>query len=58
MFSPGVGGTASGKYGGGGGGVLINGKGAPGDDYHDGEGYGGGGCSNSGLSGVVLLSFS
>jgi len=57
-LSPGVGGTASGKRGGGGGGVLINGKGAPGGGYNEGEGYGGGGSSYQGLSGVVILSFS
>ena len=58
FFSPGVGGISSGKFGGGAGGILVNRKGASGDGFHDGEGYGSGGSSSSGLPGVVLLSFS
>ena len=53
-------------FGGGGGGVLINGEGPMRDSDNQGEGYGGGGCGHpsngnrrqwieEGLPGVILL---
>ena len=46
-------------YGGGGGGVLVNGRGPPRDCYKtQGEGYGGGGAAGphyKGLPGVILI---
>ena len=58
-LSPGRGGTAyDGSYGGGGGGVLVDGEGPMYSDYQ-GSGYGGGGSGydtyESGLPGVILI---
>ena len=59
-LSPGVGGdeyvTKEGWHmGGGGGGVLVNGRGPQRRSHYQGEGYGGGGGWNEGLPGVVLI---
>ena len=58
-LSPGEGGKATGYFGAGGGGVLVNSQGPEREDNTEGEGYGGGGCGNSPTSnpGVVLLDF-
>ena len=58
-LSPGEGGKATGYFGAGGGGVLINSQGPEREDNTEGEGYGGGGYGNSPTPnpGVVLLDF-
>ena len=57
FFRPGLGGIAGSNHGGGGGGVMVDGHGAPGRSNYDGEGYGGGGFhSHCGKPGVVLVS--
>ena len=69
ILTPGVGGqyyvhSSGNTYGGGGGGVLINGSGPEEWDTTQGQGYGGGGCYqdsqgnievNIGLRGVILI---
>merc|ERR1711874_31013 len=63
ILTPGVGGQHYSNYGGGGGGVLVDGAGPAEWDVNQGQGYGGGGCYyNSqgdrvqiGLSGVILM---
>ena len=58
--SPGEGGEASGSYGGGGGGVLVNGEGPQMEDGADSLGFGGGGVgdySEKGRPGVVIVAF-
>ena len=56
-FSAGVGGKVTGTVGGGGGGLLVDGKAAPGGNSGDGLGFGGGGHTDRAAPGVVLLSF-
>ena len=60
-FSPGQGSTSYGGFGGGGGGVLIDGLGPTGGDVTHGDGYGagGGGPGNNkpGHKGVIILDF-
>jgi len=55
-LSPGAGGQHRGFYGGGGGGVLVDGAG-PDGPIDNGQGYGGGGTHDTGNSGVVILEF-
>ena len=54
-LTPGLGGTKNAHYGGGGGGVMVDGEG-PQYSVHDGQGYGGGGAHlGTPGSGLVLL---
>ena len=54
-LTPGLGGQKNAHYGGGGGGVMVNGEG-PQYSGHDGQGYGGGGAHlGTPGSGLVLL---
>ena len=61
VLSPGEGGIANSGdsiFGGGGGGVLINGKGPPAPNRGWGEGFGGGGSNGyNGLPGAVIFDF-
>ena len=56
-ISPGLGGNGSTKYGGGGGGVLVDGIGPTGGDVRQGEGYGAGGGYDDAYPGVIILEF-
>ena len=58
-FSPGQGSTSYGAFGGGGGGVLIDGLGPTGGGVAHGDGYGGGGggYKEPGHKGVIILDF-
>ena len=56
ILSPGKAGTAYVGYGGGGGGILVNGEKPVNGDFHYGEGFGGGGyLRGNGLPGCVLV---
>ena len=55
ILSPGKAGTAYVGYGGGGGGILVNGEKPGGGDEHLGEGFGGGGYGGAGFPGCVLI---
>merc|ERR1712113_687037 len=56
ILSPGKAGTADGNFGGGGGGILVNGEKPSSGNQHMGEGFGGGGrYHDSGFPGCVLI---
>ena len=68
VLTPGEGGVPASWSGGGGGGVLVNGKGPDGSNIHQGQGFGGGGPGilstdtasdiSNGLQGIVILELS
>ena len=57
ILSPGKAGTQYNSYGGGGGGILVNGEKPSGGNEHYGEGFGGGGwgINGAGFPGCVLI---
>ena len=68
LLAPGEGGAPDTWSGGGGGGVLVNGRGVKGSNIHQGQGYGGGGPGvliegtandkSNGRQGIVLFELS